>query len=52
MIMGTILVYSLLFSTGFYIYGKPVPATCLLVLVAACGFGMFKLWPKLYLNND
>lgn len=52
MIMGTILVYSLLFSTGFYIYGKPVPATCLLILVAACGFGMFKLWPKLYLNND
>ena len=52
MILGTIVVYSLLFSTGMFIYGKPVPAACLLVLVAACGFGMYKLWPKLYLNND
>ena len=51
MLLGAVVVYTLLFSTGFYIYGRPVFATVLLIISAAAGFGMYLLWPTLHLDN-
>lgn len=50
-ILGALVVYTLLFSTGYYIYGQPGPATALLIVTLICGFGMYKLWPTLHLDK-
>ncbi len=47
MFVGCLGVYSALFATGYWIYGKTMPAFALTVVAAVAGWGLFRLWRKL-----
>ena len=47
MVMGCLGVYSLLFATGYWIYGNTTPAIAMTVLAITMMVGLLKLWPKL-----
>jgi uncharacterized membrane protein len=47
MVVGCFTVYSALFATGFWLYGKTTPALILTLLGVAGGFALFKIWGKL-----
>lgn len=47
MIVGTLLVYSILFATGNFIYGEYKLAFLLSGITLICGLILHKLWPKI-----
>ena len=47
MIFACIAVYSILFSTGNFIYGNMLQASILLILSAGASLAVFRLWKKL-----
>jgi len=46
-VLGCVLVYSALFGTGYCLYGEWPLGIGLLVLSAAAGYGIARLWPRL-----
>ena len=46
-ITGTIGVYSFLFATGNWIYGKTLLATCLSILTLICVYILLKIWKRI-----
>ncbi len=46
MMLGSVAVYSALFATGMFLYGKLGPASILAVVSAASAFGIFRLWGR------
>jgi len=50
MMLGSIGVYSALFATGSILYGETVQGLTLLLLTAACGGGIAKLWQSMSTN--
>ena len=44
---GALGIYSLLFATGFFLYGRPALGALFAALAAAALFAIVKLWPKL-----
>ncbi|SEG32785.1 sodium:solute symporter family protein [Algoriphagus boritolerans] len=47
MLTGTVMVYSALFSTGFFIYGNTVPGIIAAVIALAGGFVIISSWKNL-----
>lgn len=47
MIIGSLGVYSALFATGYWIYGKYLLASLLSLIAGASGFFLLKMWKKL-----
>lgn len=52
MVIGCFTVYSALFATGFWLYGKTTPATILTLVGGAGAFGLFKIWGKLKTRTE
>lgn len=50
MLLGCILIYSCLFATGFWIYGKTTHAILLSFLAMLSGFLLIKIWKKIKTN--
>lgn len=50
MILGCLLVYSLLFAVGNWIYGDFVPATVMTLLAIGSGLQLSKIWKKMGKN--
>ncbi len=50
--LGSVFVYSILFGTGYAIYGRVGLALLLFFAAAASGFGMMKIWPRLSFANS
>ncbi len=46
MMLGSVAVYSALFATGMFLYGKLGQASILAVVSAASAFGIFRLWGR------
>ncbi len=46
MVLGSIAVYSALFATGMWLYGRFGPAAVMTVVAAAAAFGVFRLWGR------
>ncbi len=46
MVLGVVAVYSALFATGLFIYGRSMPAIVLALVGAAAAFGVFRLWGR------
>lgn len=51
MFFGTVFVYSSLFATGYWIYGKVINAVILTITAVFCSIVLFLLVPKLKFNN-
>jgi len=49
-LVGCVFIYSIMFSTGNFIYGKYSEALMLLVVTAISGFILLKLWKKIKAN--
>jgi hypothetical protein len=47
MLVGTVMVYAALFSTGFYIYGKMMEGSIAAVIAAVGGITIIRSWKKL-----
>ena len=47
MVLGCIAVYGALFSTGFFIYGRMVPALITFAIAAIAAVGILRIWPRL-----
>lgn len=47
MLLGTILVYSLLFATGNWVYQKTIPAMILTGVAVVAGFLLSKVWQRM-----
>lgn len=45
--LGTVAIYSVLFATGFFIYGMWVKAVLCSIVAVGTTAGVFKLWPRL-----
>ena len=45
--LGCVAVYGILFGVGYALYGQLLPGVVLVVLAAAAGFGIAKLFPRL-----
>ncbi len=50
MFIGCMAVYSALFATGFWMYGKSVHASILTVVAAVCAVFLIKIWNKVTAN--
>lgn len=50
MLLGVILVYSMMFATGYWIYGQTTSAMILTVVVALSGFLLIKAWNRMKEN--
>jgi solute:Na+ symporter, SSS family len=46
-VFGAIGIYSILFATGFFVYGRPLAGTVLAVVALAAGAAVMALWKKL-----
>jgi len=47
MLVASIMVYSALFATGYWIYGNTVPAVITTVIAAVGGVIVFRAWGKM-----
>ncbi|MEY8020478.1 sodium:solute symporter family protein [Muriicola sp. SD30] len=47
MLLGCVLIYTIMFATGYWIYGKVVPAGILTVTAIVAGFLLTKVWNKM-----
>ncbi|NNK20479.1 MAG: Na+:solute symporter, partial [Flavobacteriaceae bacterium] len=47
MLLGCVLIYTIMFATGYWIYGKVVPAVILTVIALVAGFLLTKVWNKM-----
>lgn len=47
MVMGAGMIYGTLFATGYTLYGQLMPAAVVGALALGCGFGLWKIWPKM-----
>ncbi|HEX7070533.1 MAG TPA: hypothetical protein VF190_06995, partial [Rhodothermales bacterium] len=45
--LGTVGIYTILFATGFFIYGMVMKGLVCTVIAAGAGIGLIKLWPRL-----
>ena len=50
MLIGVILIYSTMFATGYWIYGKITPAIVLSIIALVSGYFLTKVWNKLKNN--
>ena len=50
MLLGCIMIYSIMFSTGYFIYGSYKLAIPLLVLAVISGLYLIKVWKKIRVN--
>ncbi len=50
MILGCVLIYSIMFATGYWIYGKTTPAMVLTGIAFVSGFLLLKAWNRLKSN--
>lgn len=50
MLLGVALVYSLMFATGYWIYGRTTSALVLTVIAALSGFFLIKAWNRMKEN--
>ncbi len=50
MMLATLLVYAILFSTGWYLTGNTSKSLIGVVVAMACAFGLRKIWPKLKMS--
>lgn len=50
MLLGVFLIYSLMFATGYWIYGRTTPALVLTVIAALSGFLLIKAWGRMKEN--
>ncbi len=46
MIVGSLAVYSSLFATGYWLYGRYGLALTLIAVAAACFVAVFKIWGR------
>ena len=46
MVLGSVAVYSALFATGLFLYGRTATAATLSLVSAAAAFGIFRLWGR------
>jgi solute:Na+ symporter, SSS family len=51
MVVGSVFVYSALFASGSFIYGRMQTAWLLTGVLVISGFVLFKLWKKISLSN-
>ena len=47
MLLGCVLIYSCMFATGYWIYGKTLSAAVLTVLAVISGFLLMRVWNKI-----
>ena len=47
MLIGCVLIYSIMFATGYWIYGRTMPAIVLTVIAAISGFLLIKAWNRM-----
>ena len=47
MLIGCVLIYSIMFATGYWIYGRTTPAIVLTVVAAISGFLLIKAWNRM-----
>ncbi len=47
MLLGCVLIYTIMFSTGYWIYGKYLPATILTVIAIVSGVLLARVWNKM-----
>ena len=50
MILGCVMIYSIMFATGYWIYGKTTPAMVLTGVAFVSGFLLLKAWNRLKSN--
>ncbi|RZS93428.1 sodium:solute symporter family protein [Aquimarina brevivitae] len=50
MLVGCVLIYGVLFATGYFIYGQYVKATILSLIAIIAAFIIFKLWKRIKSN--
>ena len=50
MLLGCVLIYSCMFATGYWIYGKQTMALVLTGLAAVSGFLLIKAWNRMKKN--
>lgn len=50
MLLGCMMIYSAMFATGFWIYGKSQQAAILSVLAVITGYALVKMWKKIKVN--
>ena len=46
MLVGCVLVYSALFATGYWLYGRPAPATVCTAIAVAAGLQLMRTWKQ------
>lgn len=47
MLLGVVLIYTIMFATGYWIYGKTTSAFALTVVAALSGFLLVRVWNKM-----
>lgn len=47
MLLGCVLIYTIMFSTGYWIYGRTMPALILSVVAIVAGFLLIKAWGRM-----
>ncbi|MBT8279950.1 MAG: Na+:solute symporter [Muriicola sp.] len=47
MLLGCVLIYTIMFATGYWIYGKTMPASILTVVALISGFLLARVWNKM-----
>lgn len=47
MLLGCVLIYTIMFSTGYWIYGKHFPASILSAIAVVSGFLLIRAWNKM-----
>lgn len=52
MVTSTFLVYSLLFGTGYFLYGEWLAFACSAIVALITGVILFMLWPKLGMDSN
>ena len=50
--LGCVMVYSVLFATGYSIYGRMLPALGLIATAGISGLLLLRLWPRLYVGDS
>jgi Ni,Fe-hydrogenase I cytochrome b subunit len=52
MLASALMVYSLMISTGFFIYGNFIQGSLLLGLAIVCGFIVKNVWKKILIKEE
>ena len=50
MLYSLIMIYCILFSTGYFIYGNNYTAICLTFIAIFCSYRVIKMWKKLTIH--